>query len=138
LCNASSRKRRRSAGNFNAKEDQRTKKLVAFIPYFANLIGRGYVVRATSVETGNNEKVTIAFSRVALCCRNHNRLGSPFQRHFDQGATLESVFMITYRDYQTAAIDAAINANNGVCVLPTGSGKSVICAGIVDSSDGGV
>jgi len=47
-------------------------------------------------------------------------------------------FMINYREYQLAAIRAAINAKNGVCVLPTGSGKSVICAGIVDSSDGGV
>jgi len=46
--------------------------------------------------------------------------------------------MINYRPYQSAAISAAINAKNGVCVLPTGSGKSVICAGIVDSSDGGV
>lgn len=46
--------------------------------------------------------------------------------------------MIIYREYQSAAISAAIKAKNGVCVLPTGSGKSVICAGIVDSSDGGV
>jgi len=46
--------------------------------------------------------------------------------------------MIKYREYQSAAISAAIKAKNGVCVLPTGSGKSVICAGIVESSDGGV
>jgi DNA repair protein RadD len=46
--------------------------------------------------------------------------------------------MINYRHYQSAAISAAMNAKNGVCVLPTGSGKSVICAGIVDASDGGV
>ena len=46
--------------------------------------------------------------------------------------------MLTYRPYQQSAISAAFNAKNGVCVLPPGSGKSVICAGIVDSSDGGV
>jgi len=46
--------------------------------------------------------------------------------------------MLSYRSYQQSAISAAIAAKNGVCVLPTGSGKSVICAGIVDASEGGV
>jgi len=46
--------------------------------------------------------------------------------------------MINYREYQKAAISAAMKAKNGVCVLPTGSGKSVICAGIVEASEGGV
>ena len=46
--------------------------------------------------------------------------------------------MLVNRPYQDAAISAAMNAKNGVCVLPTGSGKSVICAGIVGASDGGV
>lgn len=46
--------------------------------------------------------------------------------------------MINYRDYQKSAISSAMKAKNGVCVLPTGSGKSVICAGIVESSEGGV
>ena len=44
--------------------------------------------------------------------------------------------MITNRPYQDKAISAAMAATNGVCVLPTGSGKSVICAGIVAASGG--
>lgn len=46
--------------------------------------------------------------------------------------------MITYRYFQKAAISSAMSAKNGVCVLPTGSGKSVVCAGIVEASAGGV
>lgn len=46
--------------------------------------------------------------------------------------------MITYRYFQKSAISSAMSAKNGVCVLPTGSGKSVVCAGIVDASAGGV
>lgn len=46
--------------------------------------------------------------------------------------------MLVNREYQEAAISAALKSKNGVCVLPTGSGKSVICAGIVNGSEGGV
>lgn len=46
--------------------------------------------------------------------------------------------MLVNRKYQDSAINAAMSAKNGVCVLPTGSGKSVICAGIVGASEGGV
>lgn len=46
--------------------------------------------------------------------------------------------MISYRPYQKEAIYRALGAKNGVCVLPTGSGKSVICAGVVEGAQGGV
>jgi len=45
----------------------------------------------TRVETGNKKQVAKALSRLALCCRIPNRLGYACSRHFDQGASLESV-----------------------------------------------
>lgn len=44
---------------------------------------------------------------------------------------------IKYRGYQASAIAAGIKSANGIIVAPTGSGKSVICAGLVDGFDGG-
>lgn len=40
-------------------------------------------------------------------------------------------FSGTLRDYQQAAVDAAINAGQGVIQAPTGSGKTVIAMGLV-------
>lgn len=40
------------------------------------------------------------------------------------------------RDYQQAAVDIALASDNGILVLPTGSGKSLVCAGIVDTLPG--
>lgn len=42
------------------------------------------------------------------------------------------------RDYQIDAVDAGTKTDNGVLVLPTGSGKSLIAAGLVAVEDGGV
>lgn len=44
---------------------------------------------------------------------------------------------ISYRDYQKSAIAAGLDSPNGIIVAPTGSGKSVICAGLVDGLEGG-
>lgn len=44
---------------------------------------------------------------------------------------------ISYRGYQKSAIAAGLDAQNGIIVAPTGSGKSVICAGLVDGLEGG-
>lgn len=41
------------------------------------------------------------------------------------------------RQYQTEAIDAGLGTDNGVEVLPTGSGKSVVIAGLVNRMQGG-
>lgn len=38
------------------------------------------------------------------------------------------------RDYQADAVKAALDCKNGILVLPTGSGKSLVCAGIVEAS----
>lgn len=46
------------------------------------------------------------------------------------------MIMITNRKYQDESISAALSSENGICVAPTGSGKSVICAGIVNKSSG--
>lgn len=40
------------------------------------------------------------------------------------------------RYYQKQAVDTAIEHKNGICVLPTGSGKSLVVAGIVNRIDG--
>lgn len=40
--------------------------------------------------------------------------------------------MISLRPYQQLAVDAAMGNENGICVLPTGSGKSLCIAGIVN------
>lgn len=41
------------------------------------------------------------------------------------------------RKYQVEAIEAGMGTDNGVEVLPTGSGKSVVIAGLVDKMQGG-
>lgn len=46
--------------------------------------------------------------------------------------------MFIERQYQTEAKRAGLNSNNSILVLPTGSGKSLVCAGIVNSVDHGV
>jgi len=38
---------------------------------------------------------------------------------------------IPYREYQETAIDAAIRENNGVIVIGTGGGKTLLCAGLI-------
>lgn len=42
------------------------------------------------------------------------------------------------RDYQIAAIKAALSSDNTVLTLPTGSGKSLVCAGLVAAIDDAV
>ena len=43
--------------------------------------------------------------------------------------------MLTNRYYQDQAVEAGLNSNNGICVLPTGSGKSLVISGIVNRAD---
>lgn len=43
---------------------------------------------------------------------------------------------VTLRPYQQQAIDAGLKHDNGVITMPTGSGKSLIIAGIVSGLDG--
>ena len=40
------------------------------------------------------------------------------------------------RDYQQKAVDCAVQSDNGIIVLPTGSGKSHVIAGIVERTQG--
>lgn len=42
------------------------------------------------------------------------------------------------RDYQQQAVDTALASKNGILVLPTGSGKSHVIAGIVEAVEGNV
>ena len=44
--------------------------------------------------------------------------------------------MMGLRDYQIDAVNAAISNENGLLVLPTGSGKSHVIAGIVEDIPG--
>ncbi len=44
---------------------------------------------------------------------------------------------LVYRPYQVKAVAAGGRTDNGIIVAPTGSGKSVICAGLVKDFDGG-
>ncbi|HMW49996.1 MAG TPA: hypothetical protein PKC70_16990, partial [Cellvibrionaceae bacterium] len=44
---------------------------------------------------------------------------------------------IIYRPYQVKAVSAGGNTDNGIVVAPTGSGKSVISAGLVKDFEGG-
>ncbi len=46
--------------------------------------------------------------------------------------------MFVDRPYQTEAKQAGLNKENSILVLPTGSGKSLVCAGLVNQVDGGV
>lgn len=46
--------------------------------------------------------------------------------------------MLNLRYYQQAAVDAAIANTNGILVMPTGAGKSLCVAGIVNRVDGRV
>jgi DNA repair protein RadD len=43
---------------------------------------------------------------------------------------------MTLRPYQDEAVQAAVRAKNGIIVLPTGSGKSLVIAGIVNATAG--
>ena len=49
---------------------------------------------------------------------------------------LPQVGGLQLRDYQQKAVDAAMEADNGILVKPTGSGKSLVIAGIVNRLDG--
>jgi DNA repair protein RadD len=42
------------------------------------------------------------------------------------------------RDYQVDAVESAMGSSNGILVLPTGSGKSHVIAGIADRIEGKV
>ena len=44
--------------------------------------------------------------------------------------------MNTLRYYQEAAVDAGVTNTNGILVEPTGSGKSLCVAGVVNRTDG--
>lgn len=43
--------------------------------------------------------------------------------------------MLTNHYYQDQAVSTALSSNNGICVLPTGSGKSLVISGIVNQAN---
>lgn len=55
---------------------------------------------------------------------------------FDSESVADKPEKPTLREYQQEAVDAGLSVNNGLLVLPTGSGKSHVIAELVNRTDG--